>query len=78
MDDPPSVLLVILDLHPLSWAASASSSGDPEDQNGTDTERDTITLDRALNELLVFLNAHLALKWGNELMVYVAMAGGKS
>lgn len=76
MDDPPSVLLVILDLHPLSWAASAA--GDPEDQNGTDTERDTITLDRALNELLVFLNAHLALKWGNELMVYVAMAGGKS
>lgn len=71
MDDPPSVLLVILDLHPLSWATSA----DPEQQqNGTDT----ITLDRALNELLVFLNAHLALKWGNELMVYAAMAGGKS
>ncbi|KAJ9096745.1 hypothetical protein QFC21_005015 [Naganishia friedmannii] len=71
MDDPPSVLLVILDLHPLSWAASA----DPEQQS---SGMDTITLDRALNELLVFLNAHLALKWGNELMVYVAMAGGKS
>ncbi|KAJ9098326.1 hypothetical protein QFC19_006450 [Naganishia cerealis] len=49
-------------------------SADPDAQNGTDT----ITLDKALNELLVFLNAHLALKWGNELMVYVAMAGGKS
>ncbi|KAJ9114771.1 hypothetical protein QFC22_005647 [Naganishia vaughanmartiniae] len=71
MDDPPSILLVILDLHPLSWASSADTS----QQTGT---TDTITLDRALNELLVFLNAHLALKWGNELMVYVAMAGGKS
>lgn len=70
MDDSPSVLLVILDLHPLSWAISA----DPEAQSGSDV----LDVDTALNELLVFLNAHLALKWGNELMVYVAMAGGKS
>jgi transcription initiation factor TFIIH subunit 3 len=68
MDDPPSVLLVILDLHPLSWAISA----DPT------TTDDPLPIDRALNELLVFLNAHLACKWGNELVVYVAMAGGRS
>lgn len=68
MDDPASVLLIILDLHPLSWAISAdpAASSDP------------LTIDRALNELLVFLNAHLACKWGNELVVYVAMAGGRS
>ncbi|KAJ9095731.1 hypothetical protein QFC20_006598 [Naganishia adeliensis] len=68
MDDPASVLLIILDFHPLSWAMSAdpAASSDP------------LTIDRALNELLVFLNAHLACKWGNELVVYVAMAGGRS
>jgi transcription initiation factor TFIIH subunit 3 len=67
MDDPPSILLVILDLHPLSWAISA----EPESP-------DPLSIDRALNELLVFLNAHLASKWGNELMVYAAMQGGRS
>ena len=68
MEDFPSVLLVIFDLHPLSWAISA----DP----GTQTE--PMDVEKALGELLVFLNAHLASKWGNELMVYGAMARGKS
>lgn len=68
MDDPPSILLIILDLHPLSWAISADS----------ESSSDPLSIDRALNELLVFCNAHLASKWGNELMVYVAMQGGRS
>lgn len=71
MDDSPSVLLVILDLHPLSWAISA----DPEAQGA---QGEVMDVDEALGELLVFLNAHLASKWGNELMVYGAMARGKS
>ena len=65
MDDSPSVLLVILDLHPLSWAISA----DP------DARGEGMEVDRAMDELLVFLNAHLASRSGNELMVYGAMAG---
>lgn len=74
--DPPTILLVILDLHPLSWAISADPSN--TSTNTPSYDSGTLDLDTALNELLVFLNAHLAGRWGNELMVYVAMAGGKS
>jgi transcription initiation factor TFIIH subunit 3 len=77
--DPPTILLVILDLHPLSWAISADASAQPPSSAPTtSSDAGTLDLDTALNELLVFLNAHLAGRWGNELMVYVAMARGKS
>lgn len=36
-----------------------------------------LSLDRALDVLLVFVNGHLALRNGNELVLYVALQGGK-
>ncbi len=88
MEDPPSVLLLIIDIHPISWAISSDplhnvSSKSQIDPNGSSatsdgTRADTLDLPAALDQLLVFLNAHLAMKWGNELVVYVAMANGKS
>lgn len=93
IDDNPSILLAILDLHPLSWSresqdqngASMSATNGNGASNGNGTSADAgegpgnfLSLDAFLNQLLVFLNSHLAMKWGNELVVYAALAGGKS
>lgn len=62
-----SVLVAIVDIHPLSWSDQARS-----------ISKSTLSIDRALNQLLVFFNSHLAIRWANELVVYVAMSKGKS
>ncbi|KAH8089259.1 TFIIH subunit Tfb4/p34 [Filobasidium floriforme] len=86
MDELPSVLVAILDIHPLSWSREAQlAQAKPTNDNGgpsTDTALpDTalyLSIDRALDQLLVFFNSHLAMRWGNELVLFVAMANGKS
>lgn len=61
---PPSLLVVILDIHPLSWSLLASSLGST-----------CLTLPELLESVLVFLNAHLASRWGNDVVVYAATRG---
>ncbi|WWD20896.1 hypothetical protein CI109_105374 [Kwoniella shandongensis] len=75
---PPSVLLVIVDIHPLSWSLLASPPPAPPfpvnhaiDLAGASP----MTLPDFVTILMVFLNAHLASRWGNEVVVYGATAG---
>lgn len=86
MEELPSVLVVVLDIHPLSWtkeaqlaesSKAAQTTTDGADPN-TATEAQYLSIDRALDQLLIFFNSHLAMRWGNELVLYVAMANGKS
>ncbi|KAK6906428.1 hypothetical protein I203_100413 [Kwoniella mangroviensis CBS 8507] len=75
---PPSILLVILDIHPLSWSLLASPPPLPSvpDQPIIDKAQATpISLPDFVTLLMVFLNAHLASRWGNEVVVYGASAG---
>lgn len=83
--DPPTVLLLIIDIHSVSWSISSDPALNvpavPSKDDGiTDTSwvPDTLTLQEAMDQLLVFMNAHLAMRFGNELVVYAAMEGGKS
>lgn len=69
ISDVPACLVLILDLHPVSWSTKGASGGG----NGGSM----LSLDRALDVLLVFVNGHLALRNGNELVLYVALQGGK-
>lgn len=86
MDELPSVLVAILDIHPLSWSREAqlAQTKQPTENGETSTENDSpdsalyLSIDRALDQLLVFFNSHLAMRWGTELVLFVAMANGKS
>jgi len=76
---PPSLLIAIIDLHPLSWSLLGSLSGPPMPST-PDGEKEKapigpITLTDFATILMVFLNAHLASRWGNEVVVYGAMPG---
>ncbi|KAK8850730.1 hypothetical protein IAR55_004650 [Kwoniella newhampshirensis] len=75
---PPSVLLVILDIHPLSWSLlAAPPPAPPFPQNHAIdlAGASPMTLPDFVTILMVFLNAHLASRWGNEVVVYGASAG---
>jgi transcription initiation factor TFIIH subunit 3 len=101
---PPSLLLVILDIHPLSWsllstespsslpaAASDGTNGNGPSASHAGTSAsigDTgalaeripstpLPLSEFITNLLVFLNAHLASRWGNQ-VVFFAAAPGRS
>ncbi|MCJ1356315.1 MAG: General transcription factor IIH subunit 3 [Icmadophila ericetorum] len=52
-EPPPSLLTIILDTNPYAWALLA----------------DTLPLSKALANLLVFINAHLALNYANKVAV---------
>jgi hypothetical protein len=43
-----------------------------------DVQKEKLSLTDALSQVLVFLNAHLAGRWGNELVIHAAMSGGKA
>ena len=79
LSTPPSLLILILDLHPLSWSLLASSSTEPILSEPTNTSHKTpltlISLTEFVTILVVFLNAHLASRWANEVVVYGAIAG---
>lgn len=82
---PPSLLLVILDLHPLSWSLLATPPAEPPGVPETTPSGQARLIGRALptalaasefiTMLLVFLNAHLASRWGNRVVVYGATSG---
>ena len=86
MDELPSVLVAILDIHPLSWSREAQlaqakpsgKTGESSTEAGLPDSAYFLSIDRALDQLLVFFNSHLAMRWGNELVLFVAMANGKS
>ena len=59
IDETPSLLTVILDLHPLAWKAYKEANEQVEFRNVT-------------SAMLVMLNSHLALNSGNRVSVYVA------
>lgn len=64
--DVPSCLVLILDLHPTSWSTKSHGA-----------TSSVLSLDKALDCLLVFVNGHLALRNGNEVVLYVALQGGR-
>ncbi|WWC92533.1 uncharacterized protein L201_007492 [Kwoniella dendrophila CBS 6074] len=75
---PPSVLLVILDIHPLSWSLLSSPPPAipyPEHPAIDKAQATPMTLPDFVTLLMVFLNAHLASRWGNEVVIYGASAG---
>ncbi|RSH87123.1 RNA polymerase II transcription factor B subunit 4 [Saitozyma podzolica] len=84
---PPSLLLIILDLHPLSWSLLATPPAEPPGVPEITPSGQARLIGRALptalaasefiTMLLVFLNAHLASRWGNRVVVYGA-TGGRS
>ena len=70
---PPSILLLIIDLHPLSW--SLLSQPPPPNEEGDKIKNASIDLQGFLNVLMVFLNAVLASSGGNQVVVYGATSG---
>ncbi|SCZ94608.1 BZ3500_MvSof-1268-A1-R1_Chr12-3g03995 [Microbotryum saponariae] len=61
--DAGDLLCVILDLNPLAW--SLSSVADPQ-------THDQLSLEQALDQVLIFANAHLALRHENQIAVFGA------
>jgi transcription initiation factor TFIIH subunit 3 len=78
---PPALLIAIIDLHPLAWSLLSSLAPGPEPvHTHADKEKEKapispISLEEFVTILMVFLNAHLASRWGNEVVVYGATAG---
>ncbi|KAK1923302.1 TFIIH subunit Tfb4/p34 [Papiliotrema laurentii] len=78
---PPSTLFLILDIHPLSWSLLASDPPPNDMEPGTTLAKappTALSISHFLDILLVFLNAHLASRWGNEVVVFAATAGRSS
>jgi len=59
--DDANLLVLIIDTNQMIWARSAKSTG--------------LSLKEALRHLLVFINAHLALKHDNEVAVIASDVG---
>lgn len=59
---------VQLDLNPLAWEMSAKC--DPQDASG-----DSLSLQQALDHILIFCNAHLSLRHENQVAVFAAGFG---
>ena len=87
---PPSLLLVILDIHPLSWSLLASPSADPTESSSNlvtavhpegpsplsdKIPQTSLQLSEFITTLLVFLNAHLASRGGNQVGLFAAAPG---
>ncbi|GAA5990475.1 hypothetical protein JCM10908_007388 [Rhodotorula pacifica] len=62
-DTQSDLLCLIIDLNPVSWSLSALA--DP-------TTGDQLSLEQALDAVLVYANAHLALRHENEIAVFAA------
>ncbi len=82
---PPSLLIVVLDIHPISWSllSKPSSARQHPKPNGDTPEPNLVSkvqiapvsLSEFVTILLVFLNSHLASRWGNRVVVFAASAG---
>lgn len=74
---PPALLIAVVDLHPLAWSLLSNLQPTPGSP-GHEKEKAPIaplTLGEFATNLMVFLNAHLASRWGNDVVVYGATAG---
>lgn len=63
-------ILSQLDLNPFAWTQSAQPTPN-------DIENDKLSLEEALDQVLIFCNAHLALLHSNELAVFGASLGSR-
>lgn len=75
---PPSVLLLILDLHPLSWSLLSQPpppNADPGQGSSSKVPYASIRLEEFISVLMIFLNAVLASGGGNQVVVYGATSG---
>lgn len=84
---PPSLLILVLDLHPLAWSLLARppptteaspaqvKAGGKRPAPDAAAPLTALTLGEFINVLMVFLNAHMASRWGNKVVVYGATAG---
>lgn len=80
---PPSLLIVVLDIHPISWSLLAKPTQKSQSTNGeaaaptlvTRVPTSPVSLSSFVTILLVFLNSHLASRWGNRVVVFAASAG---
>jgi hypothetical protein len=74
---PISTLFLILDIHPLSWSLLATQPPALEHPTPLINKAPTtaLSLSEFVTSLMVFLNAHVASRWGNEVVVYAATAG---
>ncbi|KAG9297534.1 hypothetical protein G9A89_001474 [Geosiphon pyriformis] len=61
-EDDSNLLVLIIDTNPFIWAQSAAL-------------HDGLSLDEALNQILIFINAHLAFKHDNKLAVIASHVG---
>ncbi|KAM0754829.1 Tfb4-domain-containing protein [Meredithblackwellia eburnea MCA 4105] len=66
-DTPGDLLCLILDLNPVAWSLANKAKDEDEDDN--------LSLESALDQVLIFCNAHLALQHENELAVFAAGFG---
>lgn len=62
------IVLLQLDLNPLAWSLSGQAA--PDDPIG-----DSLSLQQALDQILIFSNAHLSLRHENQVAVFAAGLG---
>lgn len=67
---PTPTLSLQLDLNPLAWHLSAQPT-----TTSTSTNSDSLSLEQALEHILIFGNAHLSLRHENQLAVFAAGFG---
>ncbi|CAK9779883.1 transcription factor Tfb4 [Cutaneotrichosporon oleaginosum] len=74
---PPALLIAVVDLHPLAWSLLSNLQPIPSSPSHEKEKAPIapLTLGEFATNLMVFLNAHLASRWGNEVVVYGATAG---
>ncbi|WVQ77611.1 hypothetical protein IAR50_007299 [Cryptococcus sp. DSM 104548] len=74
---PPSTLIVILDIHPISWSLLTTlPPAPPSEIRAIDLAKSSPTpLSSFLTTFMVYLNSHLSMRWGNQVVVYAASAG---
>ncbi|CAO3649380.1 unnamed protein product [Mucor fragilis] len=61
-EDDSNLLVIIMDTNPFAWQDSSNAQV-------------PLTLDNALSQVLVFINAHLALKYNNKVVVIASHVG---
>ncbi|WVO13610.1 hypothetical protein L204_101231 [Cryptococcus depauperatus] len=73
----PSTLILILDLHPLSFGLLADLPPPPPhpDRHVDKAEQENLYIAPWLDIVTIFLRAHLAHRWGNDVTVYGTSAG---
>ncbi|KAI7902307.1 TFIIH subunit Tfb4/p34 [Cokeromyces recurvatus] len=61
-EDDSNLLIIIIDTNPFAWEESSKAEN-------------PLSLDQALNQILIFINAHLALKYDNKVVAIASHVG---